>query len=115
MSIAMASVMFCFNNLNKLQALTLQREVQSARYLQQNSTTQSPALFSGQIPLYEGQIDDIISFFIKQQLSVEQCQIVISGQKLQSSDGSTEPAVLPVPNIVNHMLKHIDCTLIIER
>lgn len=109
-----ACAMLCFNQLNKMQAITLVREVQGAHYQQENTEATERPTFCGQIPLDDSQIDDIMSFFIKQQLRVEQCSIVISAQSLTEAQAEISPQYFTAPNVVNLMLKQIDCAIVIE-
>jgi hypothetical protein len=95
------NVVFRFLRLDKFQALTLEREVIGATYQQPSEGS----YFVGSVPLQEGLIDDINTFYVRQQVDVNDSDIMISikSENRQEAFG--------VPPIVNQFLKHIDCTL----
>ncbi|WP_340678637.1 hypothetical protein [Paraglaciecola sp.] len=99
-SVAVA-VDFRFLQLDKLQAITLAREVQGASYC----PAVSEHRFVGSVPLQERYLDDINHFFIRQKVLESECDILISSQQ-QASLYSVN-----VPAIVNRMLKDIDCAV----
>ena len=99
-SVAVA-VDFRFLQLDKLQAITLVREVQGASYCPALSDNK----FVGSVPLQESYLDDINHFFIRQKVLENECDILISSQQ-QASLYSVN-----VPAIVNRMLKDIDCAI----
>jgi hypothetical protein len=93
---------FRFLKLDKMQAITLSRDIQEANY--QAHCNQS--CFIGSVPLREKYLDDVNHFFIRQKMSESDCDILISIQS------DTANNTLSVPPIVNRMLKDIDCPLI---
>lgn len=98
------AVDFRFLRLNKLQAITLVREVQGASY----SPAPSANVFIGSVPLQASYLDDINHFFIRQKVLESECDILISSQQ------DAVKYVANVPSIVNRMLKDIDCPLTIK-
>ncbi|KXI29833.1 hypothetical protein [Paraglaciecola hydrolytica] len=98
------SVDFRFLQLDKMQALTLVREVQGATYC----PSPNAKYFIGCVPLLESYMDDINHFFIRQKVLESECDILIAVAP-ESPQHS-----LSVPLSVNRMLKDIDCQLTIE-
>lgn len=95
------NIEFRFLQLDKMQAITLSREIQGASY-QPNLDC---SCFVGSVPLIEKNMDDINHFFIRQKVSEGECDILISNQS------NTANITLNVSPIVNRMLKDIDCPL----
>lgn len=92
---------FRFLALNKMQAFTLEREVPDASYIEQSET----GSYVGSVLLTEFNIDDINDFYVRQKVSLEACDILVS---VVSELNYSTIDVLPV---VNRMLKYIDCKL----
>ena len=90
-------------NLDKFQAITLVREVGEATYDKHPDNDG----FVGYVCLNESldNLDDLNIFYVRQHISVQDCDIYISvtatrGQK-----------TITTPMFVNKILKHIDCQL----
>jgi hypothetical protein len=92
---------FRFLKLNKLQAITLSREIEGASYSALDDTQH----FVGSVPLVENKFDDINHFFIRQKIAMEDCDLLINSAPLANSTEFT------VPIRVNQFLKGIDCKL----
>jgi len=97
---------FRFRRLNKMQALTLSRELEDVVYTEhlENDSTRSPYRFDALVRLCASKLDAISMFYVRQGLNVDQCDILIRAN----------PTVTPcftLPTVVNQMLKHIDCAL----
>jgi hypothetical protein len=95
------AVDFRFLQLDKMQALTLVREVQGASY----SLGPNANCFIGCVPLLESYMDDINHFFIRQKVLENECDILIA------LPPESQQHSLSVPLSVNRMLKDIDCQL----
>lgn len=95
------NVLFRFLSLNKMQSFTLKKELFDVT----TTEVELNKLYTGLVPLTELNFDDIIDFYIKQQLSIEQCDISILVKS--SNHGQS----YPIPNIVSKMLKHLECSL----
>lgn len=92
---------FRFLQLDKMQAITLSREIMGASY----QPSDDAQVYVGSVPLLSEKMDDINHFFIRQKMSEKQCDILISAH------AATAHGLLQVPHIVNRMLKDIDCPL----
>lgn len=92
---------FRFLSLNKLQAFTLAREVIGASYETQGVENR----FVGLVPLTGMSLDDINDFYVRQRIELEQCDILVSAQT------NVENLEHEAPEIVNLMLRYIDCKL----
>lgn len=90
-----------FLSLNKLQALTLEREVVGAS----QSKHFKNDFYVGCVVLMDDNLEDIVHFFIRQQLKIDDCDLFISVFSNLDSN------IVDVPNLVNRMLKYIDCRL----
>jgi len=88
-------------NLNKLQAYTLEREIIGSSYRKHQKSDS----YVGCVPLSNSSIDDINDFYIRQMLDSSACDIFIS--VVSESDSN----IVDVPEVVNRMLKYIDCKL----
>lgn len=97
-------ILFRFLQLNKMQAITMSREIKGATYDAKEGTE----FFIGSVPLFEENFDDINLFFIRQKIAIEDCDVLISSNTL---DGKSE---LAVPVMVNKFLKDIDCKLTVS-
>ncbi|MFC3032867.1 hypothetical protein ACFOEE_10080 [Pseudoalteromonas fenneropenaei] len=97
----MASVSFRFLQLNKLQLLTLKRDIPELVATE----LEAPHHYCVSVPLEAHHIDTINMFFVRQQLILEQVDILVC---LDTSDCGTEYSA---PRLLNQMLKHLDCTL----
>jgi hypothetical protein len=92
---------FRFLNLNKLQAYTLVREVPDSSYREQDEK----GCYVGFVLLTKLNIDDINDFYVRQMVDINDCDICVAVQsKLKTN-------TVDVPQVVNRMLKYIDCKL----
>lgn len=98
---AKTDVVFRFLNLNKLQAFTLKRELLGSSYEAQ----QGGNLYIGSVPLTNLSLDDINDFYVRQRIAIKQCDIFVTAKI------SAETPIYDVPEIVNRMIKYIDCQL----
>ena len=90
-------------NLDKFQASTLTREVVGATY--HNHPENS--CFVGSVCLNEslGNLDDLNIFYVRQQIPIQNCDILIS------ITSENDVKTIKTPMFVNKVLKHIDCQL----
>ncbi|WP_272995172.1 hypothetical protein [Paraglaciecola agarilytica] len=95
------SATFRFLDLNKMQAFTLQKEVEGAYY----TASARDGRFVGSVELCEHRFDELNIFFVRQQIDITQCDIHIVAKLEQPSQQ------VAVPLAVNKLLKHIDCQL----
>ncbi|CCQ10043.1 hypothetical protein PALB_9080 [Pseudoalteromonas luteoviolacea B = ATCC 29581] len=98
MGLAMLSIYFRFLKLNKMQLLTLVREIADAEEIKSKDSHS----FAVMIPLCEANLDDITMFFVRQQISIDDCDLHL----VKPAEASS---ALCAPMILNKMLKHIDC------
>ena len=102
------SVNFRFLDLDRLQAVTLSREVSGASY--QESMT--PGRYVGYIELSGLNIHEINDFFIRQRVSISDCDILVSASlSVGVHEKGESESIVKVPPVVNNMLKYIDCQL----
>ena len=92
------SVYFRYLRLNKLQALTLQREIPGAE-----SVESGKGYYLAQVPLRSENIDAINMYFVRQQIAINESDILIVASEINKGE------VVTAPSVVNHMLKHINC------
>jgi hypothetical protein len=108
-------ISFRFRQLNKMQALTLCREIDSASYTEDseheasteitvNEKNTKPRNYSALIRLTPENIETITMFYVRQGMDLSHCDILIT-----ATLANTTSFTLPV--IVNQMLRHIDCPL----
>ena len=99
-------VSFRFRQLNKMQLLTLCRELERVSYSERSAKEDNlkPHSFEALVELTASNLDAINMFYVRQGLNVSNCDIFVS-VKATDATGFTLPA------IVNQMLKHIDCPL----
>jgi hypothetical protein len=92
-------------NLDKFQAITLTREVAGATY---NSHPKNEC-FVGFVSLNENldNLDDLNIFYVRQQLPLQDCDMLIT----VISENSADTVTVATPMFVNKVLKHIDCQL----
>lgn len=95
------SVLFRFLSLNRMQSFTLNKELMDAYCIEVEEKKQ----YIGMVPLTDINFNDIIDFYIKQQLKLDDCDITI---KVNVSETQGHHSV---PTIVSQMLKHIECSL----
>lgn len=100
------SVDFRFRRLNKMQVVTLSRELEGVVYTENLEIDSKISLyrFDALVRLCTNNLDAISMFYVRQGLDISQCDILISAN----------PTVTPcftLPAVVNQMLKHIDCPL----
>lgn len=93
-------VAFRFRNLNKMQAFTLTKEVPGARY----RALADVGVYEGVVALTEHILDELTIFFVRQQISLQECDVHIEAVDTSCTEVAT-------PLIVNKLLKHIDCQL----
>lgn len=98
------NVYFRFLKLNKMQAYTLKKELMGADF----HSGSSDGEYLGTVELSEMSLHDINDFFVRQRLPIVDCDILLSTTSSQLG------SFLNVPNVVNNMLKYIDCPLTIE-
>ncbi|TDF37338.1 hypothetical protein EYS14_14390 [Alteromonadaceae bacterium M269] len=84
-----------------MQTLTLEREIHDASY----KSHHEKGVFVGSVPLLESYIDDIDTFYVRQHISIDDVDILIS---IENSNGALETGI---SSIVNQFLKHINCRL----
>ncbi len=99
-----AEISFRFNNLDKLQAFTLVREILGSSYEEDLSNN----CFVGYVPLTQKNFDDINDYYVRQRIEIAECDIFIS------ITPTTDENIIAIPAIVNKMLKYIDCKLTIS-
>ncbi|MDF3126463.1 hypothetical protein [Rheinheimera sp. 1928-s] len=108
-------ISFRFRQLNKMQALTLCREIDAVSYAAETEQQASAAIavsesntkqltYSALVALKPENIEAITMFYVRQGMDLSHCDILITAT-LANTTGFTLPA------IVNQMLKHIDCPL----
>lgn len=102
----MVSLSFRFRQLNKMQLITLGRELDGVSYAENsaNEGNQKPCSFEALVELTETNLDAITMFYVRQGLNISNCDILVS---IKSVDTTS----FTLPAIVNQMLKHIDCPL----
>lgn len=94
------SVTFRLLSLDKMQAYTLTKEVEGASYRE----LEKAGRYEGRVSLQEDRLDELNIFFVRQQISLSDCDIHIEAADVFCVEVST-------PSIVNKLLKHIDCQL----
>jgi len=94
-------VMFRFLSLNRMQSFTLNKELMDAYCIE----VEEKKRYIGMVPLTPMSLNDIIDFYIKQQLTLDDCDIsiMVNMEKVNVSQ--------PIPKIVSDMLKHIECSM----
>lgn len=95
-------IYFRYLTLDKMQAVMLEREIGDASYF----ATQAPKVFIGAVPLITINIEAIMTFFIRQNINAEDCDICV-----EISDAEQQ---LALPATVNQMLKQVDCPIVIK-
>jgi hypothetical protein len=90
-------------NLNKLQAITLAREVQGSVYYEHVE----PNCYLGTVTLTEEleNLDQLNIYHVRQQILLHDCDILIS----VTTDNTLD--TIETPRLVNKLLKHIDCKI----
>ena len=96
-------VTFRLLNLDKFQAITLLREVDGVTYDHHPEKN----CFVGLVGLNENldNLDDLNIFYVRQQISLQDCDICIVITPANITD------TVATPMFVNKVLKHIDCQL----
>lgn len=105
-------ISFRFSRLNKMQALTLCREIEGVSYtesIESIEKTEQTAQrhFVALVALTAANLDAITMFYLRQGITLNGCDILVAVMP-SAETGFTLPA------IVNQMLKHIDCPLTIS-
>lgn len=95
------NITFRFLRLNKLQAYTLEKEVLGASY----KMPLNKEYYVGCVPLNASSVHEINDFFVRQNVELDNCDIFVSTVTEYDS------YIIDIPNIVNAMLKYIDCKL----
>jgi hypothetical protein len=95
---------FRFFNLNKLQAYTLEREVTGSSKTEKANNGN----FDGNVALSSDNLEEVFDFFIRQRIETSECDILISIGK------NIDENIIVVPELVNRMLKFIDCKLTVS-
>lgn len=96
-------VTFRLLNLDKFQAITLNREVHGASY----DNHPHNSCFVGFVCLNEclDNLDDLNIFYVRQQIPLQDCDILIA------VTSANDQKTIATPMFVNKVLKHIDCQL----
>ena len=99
-------VRFRFRQLNKMQVLTLCRELQDVSYSENPADEDNlkPRSFEALVVLKAENLDAINMFYVRQGLTVSNCDIFVSIKAVDTTH-------FTLPAIVNQMLRHIDCPL----
>ena len=102
-------VRFRFRQLNKMQVLTLSRELEGVFYSENVESEDKllPRSFEALVALTAANLDAINMFYVRQGLNVSNCDIFVSVKGVDTTS-------FTLPAIVNQMLKHIDCPLSIS-
>lgn len=100
---------FRFRQLNKMQVLTLCRELEGVSYAEHpaNEGKLKPPGFEALVALTATNLDAISMFYVRQGLNLSHCDILVSVKR-------AAPTGFTLPTLVNQMLKHIDCPLSIS-
>lgn len=106
MDIVVLKIDFRFRQLNKMQVLTLCRELDGVSYAENsaNEGNLKPCSFEALVELTATNLDAINMFYVRQGLNISNCDIFVSVRP-------TDAKSFTLPAIVNQMLKHIDCPL----
>ncbi|MEP2653164.1 MAG: hypothetical protein ABJH06_14355 [Paraglaciecola sp.] len=99
-------VFFRMLELDKFQGVTLSREINGASYAPIPNTKN--CIGSVLITKSLENLDDLNIFFVRQQITIDQCDILIK------VDCSLDCSPIQIPHFVNKLLKHIDCTITIK-
>lgn len=94
-------ISFRFTRLDKMQAITLEREILGSLcedHIENNR-------YVVRVPLTNSSFNDINDYYVRQRIEIEECDIFIS---VCSESGTN---IFDIPAIVNRMLKYIDCKL----
>ncbi len=94
------TVDFRFLRLDKFQAYSLEREIKGAWHKEGEA-----GCFAAYVPLTLENFDDINDFYVRQRVILDACDILVTVK----TTTPTEQVI--VPDIVNRMLKYIDCRL----
>lgn len=98
---AKALISFRFNRLDKMQAFTLEREILGS--LREDHVENN--YYVVYVPLTDKNFDDINDYYVRQRVEIEECDIFVS----VCADSGTN--TFEIPQIVNRMLKYLDCKL----
>ena len=96
-----AQVYFRLLHLDKFQAYSLVHEIRGSSH----KVNEASNHYAASIPLTQQNFEDINDYYIRQRIALESCDILIS---ISSQSGG---GTIDIPNIVNRMLKYIDCKL----
>jgi len=96
-----AEISFRFLRLDKMQAYTIEREILGATREHQIENN----CYIVCVPLTTNNLDDINDYYVRQRIEIAACDIFVS---VSSKSGTN---ISDIPEIVNRMLKYIDCKL----
>lgn len=94
-------ISFRFTRLDKMQAITLEREILGS--IREDHVENNRYVVC--VPLTNNSFDDINDYYVRQRIEIEECDIFVSVR----SDSGTN--TFEIPALVNRMLKYIDCQL----
>ncbi|MBU0914703.1 MAG: hypothetical protein KKF22_19415 [Gammaproteobacteria bacterium] len=98
-------ISFRFRQLNKMQVMTLSREIEGVSYTEDlESETTKPRSFVALVALTSEHLEAITMFYVRQSMNVDNCDILVTVPH-------TAATSFTLPEIVNQMLKHIDCPI----
>lgn len=92
---------FRFFNLNKLQAYTLERDVSGSS----KTAHTDNGSYDGSVTLRSDNLENIFDFFIRQRIENSGCDILVT------ISTNIDTNIVVVPELVNRMLRFIDCQL----
>lgn len=96
-----AEISFRFLSLDKFQAYSLVREILGATHKETHTSNRYIAC----VPLTKQNFEDINDYYVRQRIELDACDILVSVNSASSS------GTVNTPEIVNRMLKYIDCKL----
>jgi len=94
-------ILFRFLNLDKFQAYSLTHEILGSSHEKSPSSER----YIGHVPLTADNFEQINDYYIRQRVAIEACDILVSVKS------TVETGSIDIPEIVNRMLKYIDCKL----
>lgn len=96
-----ADISFRFLSLDKFQAYSLVREILGSTHEEHSENK----CYIACVPLTQQNFEDINDYFVRQRIEIAACDILVS------VNADSKLGVVDVPQIVNRMLKYIDCKL----
>ena len=94
-------ISFRFLSVDKFQAFSLYREIFGSSHRKHHKNDSYVCC----VPLTEENFEDINNFYVRQRVELNSCDIFMS------VSSASDTGIVDTPNIVNRMLKHIDCKL----